>query len=442
MEIVAAVPSGVIWGLILVAVLVSLRFPVAGIGIYLWLDFMRPHDFDPALRAFRPMLWVGIALLVGGAWQRRKRLFEDFRRFLPLAALFAAVAVSALFSEDRAAGAAILLQVLKLTAFIWVVAGVLHTRGQWEAIVWVIAVSIGGLALYGIYEGHRLEMMEHAFHYDRVIEGPPGIHDGAYRDNNDLARIVSLSLPLWCLLAWVSRPRILRGVAAAGALLAVVGIEYTFSRGGFVAMAIGATIVAVGYLPRGRAAAFLAVFFGALFLLSPQPYVDRIATIARPLQDPAMQTRLKIWARASDDIREEPIHGHGPGVFDELYAPIPTERETEAGAQPAEEDELGKRSSHNLFLEALADLGLLGFAAFLWVIVAAVVLLWRIGRFGAARDAWNRQAAIAIGASLAAFLGASMLLSGPYRSPHYVLIALIFALERIVMGRSIDRRAP
>ncbi|MFN8472669.1 MAG: O-antigen ligase family protein [Anaerolineae bacterium] len=95
-----------------------------------------------------------------------------------------------------------------------------------------------------------------------------------------------------------------------------------------------------------------------------------------------------LWRAALQMARERPILGVGPGNFRHLYGQY-------LGAATWDDRIL----ANNLYLEILADVGLIGLAAWAWLFVAAVSHLWRRRK---AEQAWPY--AIALLAALAAWL--------------------------------------
>jgi len=106
---------------------VALRWPVVGLLVYLWLDFMRPTDVFVELRFLHPMLVIGSATVAATLWQERTRLREGWRPLLPIAAVVAIVAVSVLISVDRSVSLRALIEVGKLLVLVWLMERLLRS---------------------------------------------------------------------------------------------------------------------------------------------------------------------------------------------------------------------------------------------------------------------------------------------------------------------------
>jgi len=387
-------------------------WPFLGLLTYLWFDFMRPHDSWVVLRAYRPMLVLGAVTTAAALWQQRRQLLDRWLRLLPLLVLAAAVALNAVHSSDPATSAGVLLQVLKMLALVWLMSVLVTTDARFQATLWVIALSLLVLAVGAVVQGVEHGLL-HEFQTALVIEGPSGNHDGEFGDNNFLARVLVLSVPLWWALASRVGPVWVRVVAAAGFVTTVAGIVFTFSRGGFVALIAVVVVVSCFYRPWWRAFVIPPLFIALLLVLAPRPYLDRVLTITRPMQEGSVQGRLEIWKGSLDIARKDPVLGQGAGTL----------RVGAAG-----------RPSHNVFIEVLAETGMVGMAAYIWMLLATFRALHRVRRsaVGIRHAADLRTASVGLEAALFGYLTAGLALSGPFQSPLFALIGLTLALQRHV----------
>jgi hypothetical protein len=85
--------------------------------------------------------------------------------------------------------------------------------------------------------------------------------------------------------------------------------------------------------------------------------------------------RLELWGAALRLIQTRPLLGVGPDNFRHLY-----------GAQLGLETWDERVQANNLYLEVLTDIGLLGLAAFLWVVAAPLRVAQRLLNLSAARS--------------------------------------------------------
>jgi len=390
---------------------VALRWPVVGLLVYLWLDFMRPTDVFVELRFLHPMLVIGSATVAATLWQERTRLREGWRPLLPIAAVVAIVAVSVLISVDRSVSLRALIEVGKLLVLVWLMERLLRSEARIRAVLAVLVFSLGVLAIQAIADaqslGEFVTMPTTVF-----IQGPTGLNDGAFRDNNDLGRVFVLGAPLGWALAAAPGSRWWRGAAAVALIVIIGGIEATFSRTGFLALLLAAEIVAQAYQPLRRALALWLAFVAVLLVVSPRTYLARLTSLPAASTDASVEGRLTIWRSASPAVRHRPLLGQGVGTFR-----LDTDGKTKV-----------RRPSHNIVVELAVELGAAGLAAYAWMILEALWRLWQLRI--ASCSPFASTAAVGLAAALLAYLAAGLSLSHPFGSPVFVLLGLSLALAR------------
>ncbi len=209
---------------------------------------------------------------------------------------------------------------------------------------------------------------------------------GTFRQPNPFAGYLGLTLPVAVSLAldaWSRLPRTARrwrALGLAGALTGVsgvlaLGLLASWSRGGWLAGAAGvATVLAFRSrrtLRWGAMGLGLALTAGVLLGLDlawvPAPVRERLAdlpaylgvgmeeVLRQPLTDAnfAIQERLAHWVAALRMWEQAPWLGVGPGNYATVYPSV---------RLLAWEDPLGH--AHNIYLNVLAETGLVGFLAY------------------------------------------------------------------------------
>ncbi|MGB3717256.1 MAG: O-antigen ligase family protein, partial [Candidatus Promineifilaceae bacterium] len=208
----------------------------------------------------------------------------------------------------------------------------------------------------------------------RRLAGPIG-------SKNRYAQIMVVLFPLALMRLWIERSRILRMLAIAVCIPIISGALLTFSRGAGVSIAI--TLVAMVYLRVIKLWHFVILSIAAivLVLLAVPDYVYRISTavdvaeLASGNVDEAggsIQGRATVNLAAFNIFLDHPLFGVGPGQTN-LYT---REYGNELGIRTLE----GDRRAHNMYLEELADTGVVGFAAFLAILLITMLQLWQVRR--------------------------------------------------------------
>ena len=169
-------------------------------------------------------------------------------------------------------------------------------------------------------------------------------------------------------------PRWVRRLAAVATAVLVIGVALTPGRSGYVVLAVVAlaAVQAVGHV-RARAAATVGVMtMLALAALASPVIVERFERGIEELRHASEATeltsmgiRVVIWQNTLEVIHEAPLLGHGIGSFEVAYKRVASVHGSGWRATPSDDP-------HNQYLSFLAEEGLVGLAAFLWFLFAAV----------------------------------------------------------------------
>ena len=135
-------------------------------------------------------------------------------------------------------------------------------------------------------------------------------------------------------------------------------IMYSYSRGAYMALLGG--ILAAGII-KERKLLVLALFFLISWkALVPVSVVERVTMTRdnRGQLEESAADRVMLWQRAWEMFKQSPLIGKGFNTFE--YA--------------------GYIDTHNYYLKMLAEQGLMGLAAFLYLLFAALKLAWKLYR--------------------------------------------------------------
>ncbi|MGH3022803.1 MAG: O-antigen ligase family protein [Gaiellaceae bacterium] len=179
---------------------------------------------------------------------------------------------------------------------------------------------------------------------------------------NQLAGFVVLFVPLSVGLYRVFESRPAKAACVLLALLSVPAAIVTYSRGVLVALAA----LVVVFARNRRAWPLIAGAAVVVVLLAPAAWHDRVAD-AGSLDRPEIATRLDFWDAAVSMFQSNPLLGVGLNNFDVAYVDLERTGRTflpGSGLAPPE-------TAHNLYLNTLAEQGLVGIVALLLLAVAA-----------------------------------------------------------------------
>lgn len=197
-----------------------------------------------------------------------------------------------------------------------------------------------------------------------LMSGGARVSTSSTYDPNDLALVLVIFLPLFCLMLKNKHggPRIL---LMASLVITLMAIMATQSRGGF----IGMVTVLLGVAIKEKMNLVKMVLVGGVIMLAfsnfaPDGYGERISTIFSPGEDYNMTGsagRIEIWKRGLKLMAENPLLGVGPAAF-----------EVAEGAKHAEGDAGKWSAAHNSFVQIATELGITGLILFMMMLVTSI----------------------------------------------------------------------
>lgn len=296
-----------------------------------------------------------------------------------------------------------------------------------EQLLWVLAAFVFGAVvsvLYGFVNPVT------------AGQGDFGRLAGGLGDANDQAAVLVAAIPIAIGLSVAWKDRLpLRMAAWAGAVLCLVGVVNTLSRGGLIALAVVMLAAVVFSGPwRPWATALLltvtvgtAVYFVALAPNSARARVTMTNTSGRD----------DIWKVARRMIATHPITGVGSGNFQVSAIHYVSQ------AGPLTEATLivdVPHVAHNIYLELLADLGIPGLVAFLGIVVSCLAAAGRAAlEFQRAGRRDLELIARCILLSLVGFMTADFFLSGEFSKQLWLTLALCPALLLLARSQIADQ---
>lgn len=196
---------------------------------------------------------------------------------------------------------------------------------------------------------------------DRRAGGPVG-------DPNDFAFFLVGALPLAVVLRSTARRPWLYDLAA-GVMLVTTAL--TLSRGALVAIA---AIVAVGAVTRVFSlrsllvGAVVAATLGAIVVAAEPDLVGTSLEQKANVADDNVTERLDLWQAAGAMTLDDPVLGQGPGAFSlyhqDYLEGLPTDVRHDLDV------------AHNTYLEISAELGLVGLAVWVALLLTAMLSAW------------------------------------------------------------------
>lgn len=390
--------------------------------LYLALNFVRPVELlAPELGELRPMLWLWLAAFLAACASavRQQRVGASSLHFLMLGGLMLAIFASQI-AQGWVGGAVGALAQFSSSSMLFVLGALNLTSMRRVAVTAnVVAMSVLCMALIGIYSyqtGWRAELLVMAQNtYDDTLDAdiapepgtaPAQDTSGRYlwrlralgflSDPNDFAQAMILSLPL--LLIGYRPAHKLRTLATIvlPASILLYAVLLTHSRGALVSIAAMLFVGARRVLGVGKTLGLGAVF-GLAILATSFGGGREFST-----QEESAGDRIDAWYAGFMMFKSHPLFGIGYGNFTDHH-PL---------------------TAHNSFVLCLAELGLVGYAFWIGMLVLAFIGLRR-AREAAETDTSRVAGLLTI--ALVGFLVCAWFLSRTYQPTLYLLLAMCAA---------------
>jgi len=356
-------------------------------------------DYRPP---FRDIILISRFVLLAGVWVIRrgqgKSLFEWFLggRLKKGVLLFAGVASVSLFLSSEHANIDAYrswVRLLSYLAVFFALAGWIESRQQVKTVLRLILISTIAVALFGLYQEFERGYTELYFHLyplqEDALEPWNGRITSLLFHFNSLAGYLNLALPLALACMTLAKSRALRILGIVCQALGGAALFFTGSRGGLIAYG-GMVLISLLFLAPRRAAILRLAFSLALATVLVLTLQETGGAVRlQELDEFTWISRLALWGAAGAMFLGHPVLGVGYGNYRSLYQNyIPS-------AQPNELD------AHNIYLQFLAETGVIGFLIFCILIVAFARMAVKLAR---SPDPYYRLVGIGVGGGLAGTL--------------------------------------
>lgn len=390
--------------------------------------FISPQTIFPALAPLHlALVTAGGAMLafVVDRWGRGRSLIEWSPEMAIVAALLVWIILTLPLSVWPSGSLGVLSELyLKTLIVFWLLSQIIDSEQRLRTMAWaltVMAVPIALTALVNFVSGA----------YIHADAAPSAVrimgYGGSLTGNpNDLALTLNLFLPLTVALFLSTRAPWLRAVLWLIICLDAIAIVATFSRAGFLTLAVTVGTYLWSLSKRGHRGwvMLVAILIVMATPLLPSGYVERLSTITDIEADPtgSAQTRWSDTRAAIKQIAFNPLLGTGLGTNVLALNELRGETWTEV---------------HNAYLQYGVDLGLPGMILFIWLVSRS------INSMGAARRRLTRQSESpalvnmieGIRISLVAFAVAALFHPVAYHFYFYYIAGLAVAAASIVKAR-------
>jgi O-antigen ligase len=413
-----------------------------GLLAFTALLFLRPQEHLPFLNPLHLAEVSALAALAAMVFGRLRQGLS-VARFTPelggVLALGLTILATAPFSIWMGGSVGTFTDVyVKIILIFTLMSNTLTTPKRVDRFLWLIVLASGYIALRAVADSARgINLVENG-----RVQGAVG---GMFKNPNDLALNMVAVMPLAASLAMRAATTVRRLAAAGCALLMIGAVVASQSRSGTIGLAVMILIVGATVARRRPAIAFAGILALVLALpLMPSSYWHRLSSITDETRDDtgSREARQILLRESFRAFLQHPITGVGAGQF-KNYDP--------------EGREQAWRESHNVVLQVAAELGIVGLAAFLFLMARAATagsttrrLLRQAGGLPSRRrgprvatgalvtpaeSEWVQSHTSAMTAALAGWFFCALFASVAYNWTFYYLLALAIAPRDILLQR-------
>jgi putative inorganic carbon (hco3(-)) transporter len=414
--------------IILGSVPLCLVSPYFGILMWFWVTYFNPHRFTWGIAYNFPVaMAVAVPTLLGTVFTKknmRALLTAESLLLVLLWAWFAITYIHAqgipLFEKNMADAQYEISHISKILVMTFVMVVVINSKERLRNVLLVTAVSLGALALKSTLFGFRTQG-------ETQVYGPP---DSFLSENNAYGLALNMALPLLFFLVR-DEPRkwrrvLLRILFAAS----TVSVLLTYSRGGFVGLAVIITVILFRSRHKAIGAFCLAVTAFIVLTFAPPAWMNRMGGFLSGNLDGSANMRLTSWTVAWRLSQDYPMGGSFDAVPNvdvyKRYQPHPLPNDA-ASSGP-----------HSIYFQLLGDQGFVGVALFLLLMGSCLWTLFRVRH--AARNMlsaeWLRTYSYCIEASILAFMVSGAFLGVVYLDVVYEMVGLTIILKMLFRRES------
>lgn len=307
-------------------------------------------------------------------------------------------------------------------------------RVHFHAIFIVIAL---GLGIHGVLNGLKTV----ASGGGHNMMGPAGTMLG---DRNHLSTALAVVLPVLFYLQTYAANRLVRLGYLGAFCVVVLAILGGGSRAGFIAVSVVGLWLIITSRRKGMALVLVAGAVLAFLAFAPDDITSRLTTIKEAGEDSSFMGRVIAWKISSAIALENPVFGGGfhavqvqaiwdkfkmsPGLLGFLNLPVP---------------EFSAKAAHSIYFEVMGDLGLVGLALFLFILLRALwnrrIIKGMTAQLGVPYQ-WARDMADMLMLSVLAYMVGGASVSLGYLEVIYMIVMLM-ELLRVHVARALAAAA-
>jgi O-antigen ligase len=406
-----SVSYALIFGAAILAIVIFFIKPFYGLLLYLALLYTRPQDFIPELGRLRIILVLAIIIILFYFIHKIARREEihvfSTRQHALMFMLLLLVPISQIANFRVAKAWEATQDFLTLFLLFFILVNIPKDFKEFRTICWMLFTCTTFIAADGIIQHFRgVDLIG-----QRLIAGRTQ-WIGLFGDPNQLALLIDSFFPFVLVNVFDKEMRLLKKIClVAIGIVMVTAIYYTNSRGGFVAFLAIVLLFSCKRWGLLRGSAIGAVFIIVGLLNAPSRMAD---------MDPhevSAAGRINLWTTGLSLFKSHPFFGIGYNSFQAYNNGV---------------------AAHSATIQCLAELGLLGYAAWLTLLYSSISGLATFEK--RCPSSPYRKYASVLQLSFAGFIGTALFLSMAYSPVLCILVALATLIIKSESETVIQRR--
>ncbi|MBQ6934016.1 MAG: O-antigen ligase family protein [Clostridia bacterium] len=281
----------------------------------------------------------------------------------PVCLLILAVMVGVLVSPDK--GSAVRNALFYFTAIILSldVMNAIDTNDKLRELMWCLWFALMMTSLYAVYQGIVGVEVDQSLTDTTLNAGMPGRVYSTFENPNNYAELIVMLLPFTAALAFITRNKWLKIGLFASMTLPLVAIGLTLSRSGWLALAGAIVVFILVYKP---VLIVPMIALGCMAIPFLPDTIKRRASTIGSMSDSSNKYRIYIWEGSMKIIRDYGVTGIGlgPDNFGLIYPSY------------ANLSAINARHAHMLYMQAIIEMGILGFISVMWTVLGTMKESW------------------------------------------------------------------
>ena len=360
------------------------------------------------------------------------------------ALLFVALAMlSTYYAIDRKTASTEAVRIVTIVALYFLIINLIRTRRQFFQLLWLLIFSAFFISSLAIYQNINPASYMEA----DVVEDLGNRHEGAYIERDELSSGVSIRstgtmthpnwlalflvmmLPISITLFFLKKRHTVKLLLLSAIMLELLALVYTHTRMGVLALGIFFILMVQKRLIRLTPLAWIVLFLGVLIggYCLPANFKERVLNFHHLRHSPAISYRIEAQKVGLQMFKDHPLKGvgignYGPNMisyYKNRYYTFDYENPQIIGA-------------HNMYIELLAEGGLVGFLSLIGFIFFVLKDLRKgLIRHKERGDTVMAQIALAIRVSFLVFLFSALFLHAQEWKFWWIIAALATSLSTI-----------